>query len=234
MDTYTVYMHINKTNGKKYVGITSQKYVSQRWHRGEGYKHQKRFYNAIKHYGWDGFDHVVVMGGLDKEDAENLEASLIAQHRSNVEGFGYNIENGGVVNKLSEAQKKHLSEVNKGRKHSEETRRKMSESAKRNGAYWMNGKKHSAETRKKMSEAIRGANNRNARPVYQYSLDGKFIAMHLCAEYAKKAVGAKHAMHISGCCRGERQKACGYMWSYNLEEKKPYVKGTKKGKHYGK
>lgn len=35
--TYSVYMHINKTNGKIYVGITKQK-VSDRWKNGSTYK----------------------------------------------------------------------------------------------------------------------------------------------------------------------------------------------------
>lgn len=34
---WTVYVHINKVNGKRYVGITSLD-VNDRWRNGDGYK----------------------------------------------------------------------------------------------------------------------------------------------------------------------------------------------------
>lgn len=43
---YTVYCHINKVNGKTYVGITSSA-PELRWKNGEGYKNCRKFYNAI-------------------------------------------------------------------------------------------------------------------------------------------------------------------------------------------
>lgn len=44
---YTVYMHVNKANGKTYIGITSKK-PEKRWNNGNGYKQNKYFDNAIK------------------------------------------------------------------------------------------------------------------------------------------------------------------------------------------
>ena len=69
MGTYSVYMHINKINGKKYIGITSQRPKS-RWHNGKGYAQQRRFYSAIKSYGWDNFEHIILFNGLTKKEAE--------------------------------------------------------------------------------------------------------------------------------------------------------------------
>ena len=43
---WCVYMHTNKINGKKYVGITC-KIPRKRWENGKGYKGQ-RFYLAIE------------------------------------------------------------------------------------------------------------------------------------------------------------------------------------------
>ena len=92
-DTYSVYMHTNKTNGKKYIGITRQN-PERRWQKGCGYE-KTYFGNAIKKYGWDGFTHEVLMSGITKEMAINYEIALIANHRTNQREYGYNISIGG-------------------------------------------------------------------------------------------------------------------------------------------
>lgn len=62
LNKWTVYIHINKSNQKKYVGITSRK-PTVRWKRnGEGYKSSPYFYNAIKKHGWDNFEHNILWG----------------------------------------------------------------------------------------------------------------------------------------------------------------------------
>ena len=90
---YTVYKHTNKENGKVYIGITSQA-VERRWQNGIGYA-RTYFGNAIQKYGWDGFDHEVLLTGLDKETACRMEIELIAAYKSNDREHGYNIAEGG-------------------------------------------------------------------------------------------------------------------------------------------
>jgi len=51
---YKIYIHINKVNGKMYVGITKQT-PEDRWKNGTGYDTSPKFYNAIKKYGWENF-----------------------------------------------------------------------------------------------------------------------------------------------------------------------------------
>lgn len=213
MDNYTVYMHVNKTNGKKYIGITSNK-PSVRWNGGHGYRGQRRFYSAIVHYGWNGFEHLILETGLAKEEAERREAELIAEHHSNDLRYGYNIENGGVIHKLSDEQKAHLSEVNRGKKHSKETKRKMSASHIGMAARWMTGRKASAETRTKHSEKWQGSQNPRAKSVAQYTLDGELVAVYDHMNAAKEAMNAATSAHISDCCLGKRNKAYGYTWRY--------------------
>lgn len=92
-NNWSVYVHINKSNGKKYVGITG-KPVEERWAGGYGYLGQV-FYEAIKKYGWDNFDHVVLKTGLEKYDAENEEKRYIKELESHVSDWGYNVSWGG-------------------------------------------------------------------------------------------------------------------------------------------
>ncbi len=97
---YCVYVHTNKTNGKMYVGLTGKK-PEERWCNGNGYKDKKGrnsspFWNAIKKYGWDNFEHEIISSGLTEEEACSMERIMIdkldtyADHKN-----GYNVKSGG-------------------------------------------------------------------------------------------------------------------------------------------
>lgn len=94
MNNYTVYMHKNKENGKVYIGQTRQS-LAERWVRGEGYKSSRHFYAAIKKYGWDGFEHIVLQTGLTSEEADFYEKKYIKEYNSVDQNFGYNLRSGG-------------------------------------------------------------------------------------------------------------------------------------------
>lgn len=47
---YKLYMHVNKVNGKVYIGQTKLSYRA-RWGNGKGYGHSSRFATAIKNTG---------------------------------------------------------------------------------------------------------------------------------------------------------------------------------------
>ena len=93
MNNYTVYLHRNKSNGKVYIGITNRP-VEKRWANGKAYSHCRRFNNAIKKYGWDGFEHTIVKDSLCKEEALSLEQSLIEHYQSCDVNKGYNLTSG--------------------------------------------------------------------------------------------------------------------------------------------
>lgn len=59
---YSIYIHLNKINDKKYIGITCKK-PEIRWANGLGYKKQP-FWNAITKYGWDNFEHIIIKDNL--------------------------------------------------------------------------------------------------------------------------------------------------------------------------
>ena len=97
---WSVYVHINKTNGKRYFGITSST-PRNRWRYGYGYSGCRYFNFAIEKYGWDGFEHKVLASGLSKEQAEYTERLLIDVYQTTDRNYGYNIQPGGNVKPLS-------------------------------------------------------------------------------------------------------------------------------------
>lgn len=92
-DSYIVYRHTNKADGKVYIGITKQD-PERRWQKGAGYA-KTYFGNAIAKYGWDGFIHEILYSGLSKSEACGIEKQLIEKYDSRNRLHGYNICEGG-------------------------------------------------------------------------------------------------------------------------------------------
>ena len=90
---YTVYMHTNKINGKKYIGITMSK-PEKRWNGGHGY-HNQFFFNAIKKYKWKNFKHEILLHNLTLEEANMFEIELIKYYKTTNYKYGYNQDGGG-------------------------------------------------------------------------------------------------------------------------------------------
>ena len=91
--TYTVYVHKNKINNHCYVGVTSLK-PEYRWGKeGNGYKTQ-RFYYAIKKYGWNNFDHIILEENIPKTEINSKEKYYINLYDS--KNNGYNCTIGGL------------------------------------------------------------------------------------------------------------------------------------------
>ena len=197
---FLVYLHRNKYNGKVYIGITS-KSPKQRWKNGYGYADQSLFWNAIRKYGWDSFDHEILYKNLTQDEAERLEQELIAKYRSNERELGYNMAIGGGVNrgyKLSDVTKQRLSESHIGK------------TAWNKGlsGYTVpkaRGKKRSAETCRKMRE------NRPKKAVYQYTVDGDLINEYVSMKEASRETGVPDGS-ISANCSGKQRTAGGFVW----------------------
>ena len=98
---HTVYQHKNKINGKVYIGITSQ-IPTQRWGaNGKNYRSSPHFYSAIQKYGWNNFEHNILLENLSKEDACTKEQELIKKFNTMDKRFGYNQTSGGECFELS-------------------------------------------------------------------------------------------------------------------------------------
>lgn len=135
---WCVYCHTNKINGKRYIGITSEKNPKNRWKNGYGYKPDKQnnqnvaFWNAIQKYGWGNFEHEVLKDDLMENQAKELEKYYIEKYKTFIGFFkyrkdrkGYNSTLGGdgtcglcgelhhnYGTHLTEEQKQHISECN--------------------------------------------------------------------------------------------------------------------------
>lgn len=228
MNDFVVYVHTNKTDGKRYVGITSQG-VGRRWRPdGSGYKENPHFWNAIQKYGWDGFSHDIVASGISRSDACRMEKELIAEYKCCDQRFGYNVSPGGEHNTMSEEGRRRLSESRKGKNTGKDNpnygNHKLA--GKNNPNY---GKKHSEEMRKLMSERRKGNglhkfSDEHRRKISENHGGGAKKKMVFCVETetiyesindAARAVGINKKL-ISNCCRGVKHynTAKGYHWRF--------------------
>lgn len=205
-----VYCHLNKINGKRYIGIS--KCVERRWeHKGYNYKDANIFSNAIKKYGWDNFEHIILEENLTREEANEREKYYIQLYKTTDDNFGYNISSGGDNNfirkpltdeqkqKVSEATKKAMNEPER-RKHmlnvyaSKDWLKKNSEATK---LQWQN-----SDLRKKVVEA-------NGKKVQCIETG---IIYESCTA-AGLAIGVNRNC-ISNCCRGTQKTAKNLHWRY--------------------
>lgn len=183
-NSYCVYVHTNKTNGKRYVGITSRA-PEVRWKNGFAYKNNQHLSSAIKKYGWDGFEHIVLHSHISHDEACRLERQYIADWNLRDDRFGYNLTGGG--------------EGSVGLRPSAITRKKMSLARL--------GKNISEEQRLKIQ------NSAHKKSVAMLSIDGVLLNTYPSLREAGRQNNISNS-HISACCRGERKHAGGYVWKY--------------------
>lgn len=231
MGTYTVYTHINKINGKQYIGITSTD-VNMRWQNGRGYDTQEVFYNDIIKYGWDNFEHKILYKNLSKEEAREKEIELIKKYRTWI-GYedcqGYNTS----LNISGSAPKKvmqytldgvFIKEYNSAYEAIVENNwrvasagliqavcRQVPQYKSYQNYLW----KYSNDKRD-ISEWVKRykiIENPQKKTIYQYDLNKNFIGKYPSGGIAAKAVGGD-AQNICAVARGKRNKASGYIWTY--------------------
>lgn len=232
-NSWCVYMHINKINGKKYIGITS-KHPNKRWgNNGHGYKKNQHFWNAIQKYGWDNFKHDILLTNETFDYVCKVEKCLIRHYKTNNYLYGYNLTSGG----------------DKGCTYSEESRRKISESRK--GKYSgenspmfgispkerMDEQTYNQWLYKQQNNKPKGENHpmygvspqeRMDKETYQQWLEGiknnsKNIAVK-CIETGEKYVSARDAERKTGVAHTSILKSCvsenysqlagGFHWCY--------------------
>lgn len=205
---YCVYKHTTPS-GKVYIGITSKNPV-ERWANGNGYRNNKHFYSAIKHYGWNNIRHEILFSGLKKEEAEEIEIDLIKIYDSTNHNLGYNVAAGGRASygyKHSSEEKEKISKSLTGIKHSD-SRKKNSSLAHRKT--WLN-----EDYRRRMREAhlgkCKGSKSPFSKKVEQLDLDGNIVAVYDSMSEAERMTAISH-QKISSCCSGKTKLAGGFSW----------------------
>jgi hypothetical protein len=183
-NNYTVYMHINKINNKKYIGITQQK-LKKRWGNGNGYKNNIYFWRAIKKYGWDNFEHIVLFKNINELTAKETEKYLIQKYNTYDANYGYNISLGG--------------DGTYGYHHTDETKEKIRIKSSQH--------RHTDETKDILSKM-------SSVKVIQFSKNNNcLIKIFNSIILAEKETGIS-SKHISRCCNKQRKSAGGFYWMF--------------------
>lgn len=211
---FKVYKYTNTLNGKVYIGQTKNSLSERAQSNGRNYVESRRFYNAIKKYGWSAFVGEVLFDGLTIDEANQKEEEVIAYYHATDPKHGYNLAPGGF-----------------NHEHSAETRRRISNARKqeyqdptRNPMY---GRKHTQEAIQKMSEKKQGSRN----PMY---------GRHLTMEHKQK-ISSHKPKHV--CLSAEQRAALSErgktLWTYIarpvycIEDSISFPTLTAAAEHYG-
>ena len=241
INNHCVYTHTSPS-GKVYVGQTIN--TRRRWgYNGEHYRNKKidgsyvqeAFARAIDKYGWDAFEHSIILNNISKKEADYAEKYLIKWYKLHKQS--YNITDGGegvcgLHAPLSEKAKEklllflHTTPPMKGKHHSEETKakisaafkgKKLSDDRKRQMSEISKGRKHSDESKAKMSKYKKAhpeswIGGWNKIEVHQYDVQGNYLHSFFSAEEAAKSIGKKSGGDICKCLKNESASAHGYVW----------------------
>lgn len=202
MAKWKLYCHINKLNNKKYIGITKQN-VKRRWQSGYGYLKgtDTKFARAIKKYGWNNFEHIILIDNIENINIANeLEKIYISKY--DTYNNGYNSTLGGDGTYGHECW-------NKGKHLSEETKLKISNSNKGEKCFWY-GKKMTEEQKQKLKDG------HNHKPIIQYDLKGNYIMKYNNIQEIKQKYNYD-VTSIYKVCNGKRKTAHNYIWKWEVE-----------------
>lgn len=198
---YFFYAHINKVNGKVYVGETKQNPPSKRWKNGKNYKSNKYFTRSIEKYGWENFEHIILEEcDCTAQEMKEIEQYWIEHYDSRNPSKGYNIAPGGYDGlpplALKKAKEWKLL-------HPEMLIQNVSAMHK-----WQ--QKHSCEIRAMRQSNIKKATTARKRPVECVETG---IIYESASDAARKINGVSQSK-ICQVCNGKRNICGGFHWRY--------------------
>lgn len=236
---YTIYRHLNKINGKSYIGQTKFQNLELRWQNGRGYHKQTQpcFREAINKYGWENFEHIILETNIPtKKEANIREKYWIVYYHTWVKDplcNGYNLTPGGddhtysanKVLQLNES-KEILAEFNSLLDAEDITnipakniyRACVHKINSAGGYYWCYKEDYKNFIPPILNKAWKSI------PVIQLDFNGNYIykfgsILEAARQLALKINKSIHAISsdICLCCKGKYKIAWGYRWMY-LEE----------------
>ncbi len=148
MGLFECYKWTNSQNGKAYIGwCNSGVWDKRRWkvHKNEAKKGITRaFPSAIRKYGPENFHGNLLATAETIEEIKETEIQMIAEHKTHVSEYGYNMTFGG-----DGGTGHHYN-------HTPESKKRMSIAKRSNPTRYWEGKEFPKEMRRKMSEAKKG------------------------------------------------------------------------------
>lgn len=199
-----IYVVMNKTNGKAYVGQTTGSLAirkSKHYYRTKECKLNHHFYNALRKYKKAVWEWVIVAKCDSKEELDREEIAYIQFYG----GLGYNMREGGAHGKFSEEACKKVSEAKEGKKLSKEHCDDISKT--------LRGKKKSKKHCRNISKAMKGKNmgvkRYNAKAVICIETSRVYGAIHEAARETGMSFG-----NISKVLNGKTKTAGGFHWKF--------------------
>lgn len=235
---FYVYMHVNKINHKKYIGITGQERIQDRWRSdGSGYKTQV-FGRAIQKYGWENFEHIILERELSEEEALEKEKYYIERHNTTNPDYGYNISKGGDIgtwgvynNGLSIPVYAYTIDglfigyypsMMEAERQTGIDNSAICACCKKKILY-ISGYRWFYDYQGEYIEPIDPKQykyitsiQKQEKPVYCYNLDGSFKEKYKSLSEAHRQTGCDLRL-ISACCLGKRKMHGDYMWFYTYQ-----------------
>lgn len=244
-----VYLITNRVNGKRYVGITCRGYLERfKEHVHESMNGSKSIlHNAIRKYGPDNFDVILLEGGISDKDSCSREMYYISLYNTMyTSGIGYNMTQGGggvvgyrhtedtrrkISNSLSghvfpESRNKKIQEAMTGREYKPEWREALSKSrlgrfCKEENSFY--GKHHTSESKEKVSRA----NTKHSvlqLDINSYEVIREFSNSRSAGEWIVEngysaALPSTCEGRISEVCRKADPKCSAYGFRWRFEER---------------
>jgi group I intron endonuclease len=225
-DTYGyLYETINLKNGKTYIG----QHKSENWDN--NYFGSGVYLNrAIKKYGIENFECNLLVWAHSKNELNQLEIKYIDYYKPE-----YNIAKGGNGGNLGEEVNKKL----RGRKLSEETKRKIRE-ANKGKTPWNKGRALSEECKRKISEVQKNM-SAETRKKMSNSAKGKIISEITRKKMSEANKGRKLSEETKWkikeankgrICSEETKQKLRNSWNYEKHFPEGVKIKTNKGKHW--
>lgn len=195
--TYSIYSIRNKTNGKRYIGLSCQVTIRINQHR----RSNRTIGVIIRKYGWSNFSIRVLNSNLTLRQAKITEQKYIAKYNC-MEPNGYNGTNGGQGRILSDITRLKISKALTGRKRkpfSNKARTNMSKASKesRNRPEVIAKFKQTNSQPKVKARRSKAAKECQNRPEVRAEkikrLTGRKLSTEHRANIGKAQIGKKHS-----------------------------------------